>query len=147
MLLCAALRMAMPRLFTQCHAKFHHRPPVTIKPAPQLLLQSIVWPYVAPPRSVQLSSAPSCSVESRTALHNSASLHHRSKFTIKTWPQLLLQVHEPGRGYPRALLRKLLLSELSRHATTARCRYAWFCSALRRSAGRTIAPPSFQVHD
>ena len=90
-------RLALPRYVELCH-----RPPVTIKPAPQLLLQSIVRPYVAPPRSLQLSSAPSCSVESRTALHNPAALHHRSKFTIKTWPQLLLQMHESGRGHLRS---------------------------------------------
>ena len=48
------------------------------------------------------SSAPSCSAESRTAPHNLASLPHRSKFTIKTWPQLLPQMHESGRGHLRS---------------------------------------------
>ena len=106
----AALSKSLWRLTEQHPALLRHRLPVTIKPAPQLLPQSS-----ASHRSASLCFAlqhvtDQCSVQPRPV-----SLHHRSKFTIKTWPQLLLQVHEPGRGYPRALLRKLLLSELSRH--------------------------------
>ena len=38
----------------------------------------------------------------RRVTRRPTSLHHRSKFTIKTWPQLLPQMHESGRGYLRS---------------------------------------------
>ncbi len=60
-------RLALPRYVELCH-----RPPVTIKPAPQLLSQSIAWPYVAPPRSLLLSSALFRSVPLSIASHIAA---------------------------------------------------------------------------
>lgn len=67
-------RLALPRYVELCH-----RPPVTIKPAPQLLAQSS-----ASHRSASLCFAlqyvtDQCSVQPRPV-----SLHHRSRFTIKT---------------------------------------------------------------
>ena len=85
-------------------------------------------------RSAELSNASLNAAEHRLALPRYVELCHRPPVTIKPALQLLPQVHEPGRGYPRALLRKLLLRVLSRHLLlrgTAMPCFVPFCGVLQ----------------